>query len=198
MPIGYLYVTESAVDHFLYVGQSSRMDERSLATYLGSGDYFTRALAEHGEQNFSKTILDFYEDQTELDYAEVYTIARLRAEGFHLYNGGVGGPRAHGPFIRTMFEHYRVMPRMTDAWLAAVADNRAEVIEILAAGHDTPTDDFYREYEVQLLQTQDLSGDCPSCGSVAGAVCRTKTDKPARNHAKRPTQTEGFSHAVRR
>ena len=34
MPIGYLYVTESEVDGMFYVGQSSRMDDHSVATYL--------------------------------------------------------------------------------------------------------------------------------------------------------------------
>lgn len=183
--VGYLYVTRSAIDDMLYIGQSSKMDERSVATYLGSGDYFKQAIAEHGAENFSKTVLDFYDDQAELDYAEVHTIARLRAEGFDLYNGGVGGPRAQQQFIRAMFDRYRVVPVLRAEWFEAVAENHADVRELIASGGDVSNDEFYRELEAQYRVTQDLSGDCSSCGSTAGAVCRTKTGNPAQNHAAR-------------
>ena len=186
MPIGYLYVTESKVDGMFYVGQSSRIDEHSVATYLGSGDYFAQALAQHGAENFTKTILGYFDEQADLDYAEVHAIARLRAHGCDLYNGGVGGPRAQRQFIRAMFERFGVFPTMTDAWLAAVETNVQEVRALIAKGAEVSSDDFYVEYEAQLLQTQDLTGECPRCGAAVGAVCRTRTDKPSRNHVKRP------------
>lgn len=184
--VGYLYVTRSAVDDMLYVGQSSKMDEHSLATYLGSGDYFRQAIAKHGERAFSKTILDYYDGQTELDYAEVFTIARLRAEGFDLYNGGVGGPRAQRQFIIAMSDRFMVVPAQRAEWFEAVATNHDEVRELIASGADVSADDFYRELEAQLRQTQDLSGGCSRCGATAGAICRTKTGNPSRNHAGRP------------
>ena len=187
MPVGYLYVTSNSVDDLLYVGQSSQMDEGSVATYLGSGDYFKQALAEHGEQSFSKTILGYYDDQTELDYAEIHAIARLKAEGIPLYNGGVGGPRAQRDFVMAMFRRFRVVPMLTEQWFEAVDKNHDEVRDLIAASAEVTVDAFYVELEAQLLQTQDLSGECPGCGAAVGAVCRTKTDKPSRNHVKRPT-----------
>lgn len=186
MPIGYLYVTESAVDGMLYVGQSSKIDEHSVATYLGSGDYFDHALAKHGVENFTKTILGYFDDQADLDYAEVHEIARLRADGCALYNGGVGGPRAQRAFIRSMIERFGVIPQVPDEWFAAVESNADVVRAMIAEGANVSSDDFYVEYEAQLRQTQDLSGECPRCGAVVGSVCRTKTDKPSRNHVKRP------------
>lgn len=186
MNVGYLYVTRNLVDDVLYVGQSSKMDERSLASYLGSGDYFRQALAEHGESNFAKTILDYYDDSSELDYAEVHTIARLRAEGLDLYNGGVGGARTQQQFIRAMFERFGVLPNVRREWFSAVDTHHDEVRElILCAAADTDTDAFYRELEMQLRLTQDLTGPCPRCGANSGLVCRTKTGNPSKNHAGR-------------
>lgn len=185
MHIGYLYVTRNAVDDVLYVGQSSQMTEHKVATYLGSGDYFTQAITKHGEQAFSKTILGYYDDQAELDYAEVFTIARLRAEGFDLYNGGVGGPRTQRQFIVAMFDRFNVVPDLRDEWFSAIAENRDEVKEFIAYGADVSTDDFYCELEAQLRQTQDVTGECSRCGATPGAVCRTKTGNPSRNHAGR-------------
>ena len=185
MHIGYLYVTRNAVDDVLYVGQSSQMTEQKVATYLGSGDYFTQAITKHGEQAFSKTILGYYDDQAELDYAEVFTIARLRAEGFDLYNGGVGGPRTQRQFIVAMFDRFNVVPDLRDEWFSAIAENRDEVKEFIAYGADVSTDDFYCELEAQLRQTQDVTGECSHCGATPGAVCRTKTGNPSRNHAGR-------------
>lgn len=185
MTVGYLYVTSNSVDDLLYVGQSSKMDEHSVATYLGSGDYFTKAIAEHGADAFTKTILGYYDDQAELDYAEVREIARLRAEGFDLYNGGVGGPRAQSQFVRAMFQRFGALPPLRTEWFEAVDAHPDEVKELIAAGADVSTDDFYRDLEAQLLLTQDLSGECSRCGAVVGAVCRTKTGNPSRNHAGR-------------
>ncbi|WP_292825465.1 hypothetical protein [Microbacterium sp.] len=177
MHIGYLYVTSNSIDDVLYVGQSSQLDDEVVATYLGSGDYFKQALAEHGEHSFRKSILGYYDDQTELDYAEVQAIARLKAEGIPLYNGGVGGPRAQRDFIMAMFRRFRVVPMLADQWFQAVDDNHDEVRDLIAASADVTTDDFYVQLEGQLLQTQDLSGECPGCGAAVGAVCRTKTDR---------------------
>lgn len=185
MHIGYLYVTSNSADGVLYVGQSSRMDKTSIATYLGSGDYFRQAIATYGELVFSKTILDYYDDQAELDYAEVFTISRLRAEGFDLYNGGVGGPRAQQQFISAMFKRFRVVPVQRSEWFDAVATNHDEVRDLVASNAGLSADDFYRELEAQLRQTQNLSGECPRCGAIEGAVCLTKTGNPSRNHARR-------------
>lgn len=183
--VGYLYVTVNQVDGTHYIGQSTRLDDHSIATYLGSGDLFVRALDEFGVENFEKFVIGYFDDPTMLAYAEVCAIAKLRADDVLLYNAGVGGPRWQLQFIRAMVEQFGVSPRTPDAWFDAVMSHPAEVKRMLAESAATGGDTFYFEYEAQLRQTQDLSGECPSCGSVSGSVCRTKTGNPTKNHAKR-------------
>ncbi|GEP48791.1 hypothetical protein FVP74_08320 [Microbacterium saccharophilum] len=185
MTIGYLYVTRSEIDGVLYVGQSSKTDADSVANYLGSGDYFKQAIAEHGVENFTKTVLGHFDDQAALDFAEIHAIARLRADGHQLLNAGVGGPRTQREFIRAMFQRFGVLPQMPSAWLQAIDENPQEVRDLVAAGADVSTEDFYREYEAQLRQTQDLSRDCPRCGAAVDDVCRTRTGNPSKNHVGR-------------
>ena len=186
MHIGYIYVTSNVVNGIRYVGQSRQLSDQSVAKYLGSGDYLMHAIKEYGEHAFAKAILDYYDEPAELDYAEVFTIARLRAEGFDLYNGGVGGPRAQRQFIMAMSDRFRVYPAQFDEWFGAIAANHDEVRTLIASGADVTTDQFYLELEAQLRQTQDLSGACSRCGATRGMVCRTRTGNPSRNHAGRP------------
>lgn len=185
MSIGYLYVTRNDVDGWAYVGQSRQLDPRAVETYLGSGDYLKRAMAEIGAEHFQKRILGYYDDESDLDYAELLLIAEMRAAGVDLYNGGVGGPRAHSQFIRSMIGAYGVVPTLFQEWHQAIKAHPAEVKAMLAEGDNISTDDFYRELEAQFLQTQDLTSPCPSCGAEVGAICRTKTGNPSKNHARR-------------
>lgn len=185
MNIGYLYVTSNDVNDGVYVGQSSKLDDSSLTLYLGSGDYLRQAIDELGREHFTKRIVGYFDDQVELDYAETVLIAEMSANGIPLYNGGVGGPRAQKQFILSMLERFGVHPLMPEEWLEAVKSHPEEVREFLSEGASVDTDTFYLELESQLLITQDLSQECPRCAASIGEVCRTKTGKPARNHAGR-------------
>lgn len=80
---------------------------------------------------------------------------------------------------------FGVVPMMTQEWLEVVTHRPSEVKGLLAGIEEPTTEEFYRELEAQLLVTQDLTGVCPGCGATIGEVCRTKTGKPARNHARR-------------
>lgn len=185
MSIGYLYVTTNDVNDIRYVGQSGKLDSRSVRSYLGSGDYLRQAINEIGVGRFTKQVVAYYDDQVELDYAEVLLIAELKANGIALYNGGVGGPRAQQAFVKESFQRFSALPTMLTEWLEAMKSHALEVKELLSAGSDLSSDDFYYELERQLLITQDLSEVCLRCDSQPGEVCRTKTGNPARNHAGR-------------
>jgi hypothetical protein len=100
MAIGYLYVTTDRHRNMAYVGQSTQLDSKSVSEYLGSGDLLLQAIAREGPSNFNKTVLSYFDDQDELDYQEIRTIAEQRSQGVDLYNSGVGGAlaldRGHG------------------------------------------------------------------------------------------------------
>lgn len=185
MPIGYLYVTTNDVNEYVYAGQSRRLDQHSIDNYLGSGDFLTPMIAELGVEHFTKQVLGYYDDPSELDYAEVLLIAELRVAGTRLLNGSPGGPRAHAQFLRSMFEAFGVAFVTPGEWYEVVKANPDQVKKLLADGHTQDTDEFYRDLERQFRVTQDLRRDCPSCGSEAGTVCRTKTGNPAKNHSGR-------------
>lgn len=185
MSIGYLYVTTNDVNDIVYVGQSGKLDSQSVRSYLGSGDYLRQAITEIGADRFSKQIVAYYDDQVELDYAEVLLIAELKANGIALYNGGVGGPRAQQAFVHESFQRFSALPAMPTEWLEAMKSHPHEVKRLLSTGSQLSSDDFYYDLERQLFITQDLSAACPRCSSQPGEVCRTKTGKPARNHAGR-------------
>jgi len=185
MTIGYLYLTRNNVNGTLYVGQSSRLDPESIQTYLGSGDLMRQAIQKIGAHEFRKEVLDYFDDQPSLDYAEILKIAELRNAGERLYNSGIGGPRAERPFRKAMLESFGVIPQLTAAWLDAVVNFQSEVKSILANLETPDNDEFYKELEAQLLVTQDLRRACPSCNAEVDEVCRTKTGNPSRNHARR-------------
>lgn len=185
MDIGYVYVTSNDVDDQVYVGQSSKLDEQSVRTYVGSGDYLRNAIDEIGREHFHKRIVTYCQTREDLDYAELLLIAELRVSGARLLNGGVGGPRMQLPFLRAMRERFGVGWALADDWLATIRDNPDEVKRLLSLGYSVSTEDSYRELEMQLLATQDLTRPCSKCGAEVGSVCRTATGNPGRNHAAR-------------
>ena len=185
MVTGYLFVTTDIDQSMAYVGQSARLDPKSVSEYLGSGDLMLQAIDRYGESHFQKKVLGYFDDQNELDYQEIRTIAELRSQGVNLYNSGVGGPRAETRFVRAMATTFGVMPFMITQWHDVLETHAEEVKKLLATIEPPSTDEFYVEYERQLRVTQDLSRPCTRCGSGTNEVCRTKTGNPARNHARR-------------
>ncbi|WMY79417.1 hypothetical protein [Citricoccus sp. I39-566] len=168
-----------------YVGQSGRLDPKSVSEYLGSGDLMLQAIDRYGESHFQKKVLNYFDDQNELDYEEIRTIAELRSRGVDLYNSGVGGPRAQTQFVSAMATTFGVLPYMIAEWHDVVETHAEDVKKLLASIEPPSADDFYIEYERQLRVTQDLSRPCARCGSGVDEVCRTRTGNPTRNHARR-------------
>ena len=184
MTIGYVYITSNDINDLVYVGQSTRLDPENLRTYLGGGDYLRNAMEELGREHFRKRIVSYHDTREDLDYAELLLIAEMRVAGANLLNSGHGGPRFEWPFMKAMSERFGP-PESREEWLATIRDNPEEVKRLLAVGYSVSTEDAYRELEMQLMATQDLSMPCEKCGAEIGAVCRTNTGNPARNHAAR-------------
>ncbi|MFJ7751824.1 hypothetical protein ACIQXM_17940 [Arthrobacter sp. NPDC097144] len=133
------------------------------------------------------------------DYLEMLQIAAARAAGSLLLNGDCGGPRPFPSFQLLLWDEApQVMGAAGDAakFHLAPVKNRAKVEAAIERAMGITPDEFYEGYERDLLQTMDLSHDSPSCGSPAGAVCRTNANSltlphnPSKNHAKRPRSTE--------
>ncbi|MGW9550875.1 hypothetical protein ACWG8W_07455 [Citricoccus zhacaiensis] len=185
MVTGYWFITTDRDQSMAYVGQSARLDPKSVLEYLGSGDLMLQAIDQYGESHFQKKVLGYFDDQNELDYLEIRTIANSRSQGVNLYNSGVGGPRAEGRFVRAMATTFSVLPTMVTEWHDVVETHAEEVKKLLASIEPPSTDEFYVEYERQLRVTQDLSRPYIRCGSSVNEACRTKTGNPARNHARR-------------
>ncbi|MDI9892810.1 zinc finger domain-containing protein [Microbacterium sp. IEGM 1404] len=184
MTIGYVYTTSNDINDWVYVGQSTRLDPDNLRTYLGGGDYLRNAMEELGREHFHKRIVSYHDTREDLDYAELLLIAEMRAAGANLLNGGRGGPRFEWPFIKAMSERFGPS-ESREGWLATLRDNQGEVKRLLTLGYSVATEAAYIELEMQLMATQNLSVACEKCGADIGAVCRTNTGNPARNHAAR-------------
>lgn len=185
MTVGYLYETKNQVDGTSYIGQSSRLDAESDATNLGRGALLLCAVAEQGAENFKKRILGWFDDQVDLDYAHILAVAKRRADGAALYNRDDGGPRWWDQYKEEIFKQFGALPVNVEAWYQVVATESEYVKSLLAKGLAEDKSVANYNYEVQLRQTQDLTGECPSCGAAAGSVCRTKPGNPAKNHVKR-------------
>ena len=122
-------------------------------------------------------------------------IAEARAENVTLLNGDFGGPRPFPTFQQILWDEApEVMAAARDPKLFhRVIKNRRSYVEVAIerAMAITP-DEFYLGLERDLLAIMDLSHDCPTCGSLAGAVCRTNSKSmtlphnPSSNHKARP------------
>lgn len=88
----YLYKITNLVNNKIYVGVHKTKDLND--GYMGSGKIIRSAITKHGISNFSKDILEFFEN-AELMYArekEVVTYEfLLREDTYNLRRGGTGG-----------------------------------------------------------------------------------------------------------
>jgi len=196
--IGYVFRTDSVEHGWSYIGQSTRLDQEHIDGYFGSGFNIKKAIAEHGTSGLTKRVLATANTELELHYFEMVAIAEARKDGVTLLNGDFGGPRPFPTMQRALWE---VLPA---AMLAArdpkkfhrvITKNRVMVEQAILDASSVPVDDFYVGLERDLLALEDLSHDCPSCGALAGAVCRTnsksdsKPHNPTLNHKVRPRAT---------
>ena len=96
-----VYKFENKINHKIYIGQSSNLEERykkhiQNINDLNKDTYFYRALRKYGLQNFEYTILEEFEyfDQQQLDQLEDYYIKKynsLLPDGYNMIPGGSNG-----------------------------------------------------------------------------------------------------------
>lgn len=90
---GYVYKTTNKVNNKIYVGKhkSNRFDEN----YLGSGVLLSSAIKKYGKENFITEVLEWCDNDSLLNDAEIYWIARLNSQdksiGYNIAFGGNGG-----------------------------------------------------------------------------------------------------------
>jgi hypothetical protein len=193
--VGYVFRTDGFEYGWSYIGQSMRLDQRSLDGYFGSGFNVKEAIAARGVEALEKRLLATANDQLSLHYLEMLAIAEARKDGVKLLNGDFGGPR---PFPNMQRALWQVLPEAMGAsgdpekFYAIISQNRSMVEQAISIATSVGVDDFYEGFERDVIALEDLSHDCPLCGATAGAVCRTnsksltKPRNPTWNHKTRP------------
>ena len=85
-----IYKTTNTITNKFYIGKQS--SHRTY--YLGSGKLLRKAIAKHGKDNFTKTILEDRLTAKQASEREQYWIAKTGAlgnQGYNMNPGGVGG-----------------------------------------------------------------------------------------------------------
>ncbi len=88
----YLYEIRNNINGKIYVGvhKTKVLDDG----YMGSGKIIKSAIKKHGIQNFTKTILEYFESQEEMFAREKEIVTEeflLREDTYNLRRGGNGG-----------------------------------------------------------------------------------------------------------
>lgn len=90
-PLMYIYMTKNIMNGKIYIGQSTKSDEK----YLGSGRILLEAFKKYGRNNLKRTIIEHCENKAHMNERERYWIAFYnstnREIGYNLADGGVGG-----------------------------------------------------------------------------------------------------------
>lgn len=196
--IGYVFRTDCAAEGWSYIGQSTRLDQEHIDGYFGSGFDIKEAMDEHGLDGLTKRVLRTAESQLELHYLEIVSIAEARKNGVILRNGDFGGPRPFPTMQRALWAVLPAAMRVASnptKFHKVITGNRDIVEQAILDASSVSSDEFYIGFEQDLLAVEDLTYDCPSCGSLAGTVCRTnsrvetKPHNPTQNHKARPRAT---------
>lgn len=96
MPYGYIYILENLINGKVYVGQTSKLDERMKA-HLGGWSQppaIASAVKKYGSINFDFSIIQSCSSLEELNEREIYWIAELDClapNGYNLKKGGECG-----------------------------------------------------------------------------------------------------------
>ena len=88
----YLYQVTNKINNKIYVGvhKTSNLDDG----YMGSGKVIKSAISKYGEQNFEKSILEFFSNEEEMFKREMEIVNEeflLRDDVYNLRRGGFGG-----------------------------------------------------------------------------------------------------------
>jgi group I intron endonuclease len=91
-----IYVVKNKINNKKYIGKDSKNDDN----YYGSGVYLKRSIKKYGIENFSKEIIEYCENEIQLNEREIYWIDFFNAtkskEYYNISNGGDGGYTTKG------------------------------------------------------------------------------------------------------
>lgn len=85
-----IYKTTNLINGKFYIGK----DKYNNPNYFGSGLILKRSIKKYGIINFKKEILEYCNDEKELNIKEIYWIEKLKSitpNGYNITNGGNGG-----------------------------------------------------------------------------------------------------------
>jgi len=83
-----IYKTINLINNKIYIGQDSNNNPK----YLGSGLLLRKAINKYGKKNFKKEILEFCNNQNELNEKEIYWIEKMNSRDLDIgYNIDYGG-----------------------------------------------------------------------------------------------------------
>jgi hypothetical protein len=102
----FVYIIENKITGGFYVGKTSNIDKRwkrhltiakgSSAKYLKECFYLHSSIRRHGIDNFTIRVSGTYNTERQAFDNEISLIAKLKAEGFKLYNLTNGGEGSSG------------------------------------------------------------------------------------------------------
>ena len=90
----YIYKITNTLNNKSYIGKRIRNNKKDILEYYGSGSYIKNAIAKHGKEHFSKTIIAVCKDINELNVCEYFWINKLNTiapNGYNLIAGGKQG-----------------------------------------------------------------------------------------------------------
>lgn len=109
-----IYKITNLINNKIYIGR----DKNNNTKYFGSGFLIKKAIKKYGKCNFKKEILEFCNNEKELNEKEIYWIKKLKSQnpkiGYNLCDGGHDG------------SNWSMHPNKIDI-LKKITDNHADV-----------------------------------------------------------------------
>lgn len=143
----YIYQITNHINHKIYIGvhQTDCLDDG----YMGSGKIIKRAIVKYGIENFSKQILEFFDDRESMYAREKQIVTEefiARSDTYNIRRGGFGG-----------FEYINTHPELflTEKRLSALMDI-TETRKLWKAKYDTD-ETFQRQVRERLKAAGDKS-----------------------------------------
>lgn len=95
---GLIYKTINLLNNKIYIGQTTDTNNYEKGNYIGSGKYFLNALKKYGKNNFKSEIIEYSNNQEELNNKEQIFIKEYNSiypNGYNLMTGGNQGGKMH-------------------------------------------------------------------------------------------------------
>ena len=115
---GYIYRTTNLINGKMYIGQKKSevfLDDK----YLGSGHVILKAIKKYGKENFQIELLEWAQDQKDLDTKEILWIEKYNAntsdDYYNISRGGQGG-QIVPPHIQTEEEKLKRSESLKQAY----------------------------------------------------------------------------------